>query len=62
MNWIMLSVILGSTQMPNNEKYPMLQSADIIDENNQLTTLGEYYASHNSNNNLSNYNQKLDVS
>jgi hypothetical protein len=44
----------------NNEKYPRLQTADIINENNQLTTLGEYYASQNPNNNLSNYNQQLD--
>ena len=29
----------------NNEKYPKLQTADIINENNQLTTLGEFYAS-----------------
>ena len=43
----------------NNEKYPMLQSADIVDENNQLTTLGDYYANRNPNNNLSNYNQKI---
>ena len=45
----------------NNEKYPMLQTADIIDENNQLTTLGEYYASHNLNNALSSKNKKNDV-
>ena len=32
----------------------------LSDENNQLTTLGEYYASQNPNNYLSNYNQKLD--
>ena len=44
----------------NNEKYPILQTADIIDENNQLTTLGEYYASINSNNTLSNHKKKLD--
>jgi|TARA_A100001011_G_C14318853_1_gene849423 hypothetical protein len=44
----------------NNEKYPRLQTADIINENNQLTTLGEYYANQNPNNNLSNYNQQLD--
>jgi len=44
----------------NNEKYPMLQTANIINENNQLTTLGEYYASHNPNNNLSNHKKKLD--
>ena len=43
----------------NNEKYPKLQTSDIINENNQLTTLGEFYASQNPNNNLSNYNQKL---
>ena len=45
----------------NNDKYPMLQTADIIDENNQLTTLGEYYASHNLNNALSSKNKKNDV-
>ena len=45
----------------NNEKYPMLQTADIIDENNQLTTLGEYYASNNPNNSLSSKNKKNDV-
>ena len=45
----------------NNEKYPMLQTADIIYENNQLTTLGEYYASHNPNNALSSKNKKNDV-
>ena len=44
----------------NNEKYPMLQTADIIDENNQLTTLGEYYANHNPNNTLSSNNKKND--
>jgi hypothetical protein len=44
----------------NNEKYPILQTADIIDENNQLTTLGEYYASINSNSTLSNHKKKLD--
>ena len=44
----------------NNEKYPMLQTADIISENNQLTTLGEYYANYNPNNNLSNYDKKND--
>ena len=44
----------------NNEKYPMLQTADIISENNQLTTLGEYYASYNPNNNLSNHKTKID--
>ena len=38
----------------------MLQTADIISENNQLTTLGEYYASYNTNNNLSNYKKKID--
>ena len=43
----------------NNEKYPKLQTSDIINENNQLTTLGEFYASQNPNNNLSNYNQKI---
>lgn len=44
----------------NNEKYPILQTADIIDENNQLTTLGEYYANHNPNNALSIMNKKND--
>ena len=44
----------------NNEKYPILQTADIIDENNQLTTLGEYYANHNPNNAFSIMNKKND--
>ena len=42
----------------NNPKYPRLQTADIIDENDQLTTLGEYYANHNSNNILSLFEEK----
>jgi hypothetical protein len=42
----------------NNPKYPRLQTADIIDENHQLTTLGEYYANHNPNNILSFFEEK----
>jgi hypothetical protein len=43
----------------NNPKYPQLQTADIIDENHQLTILGEYYANHNSYNILSLFEEKL---
>jgi hypothetical protein len=41
----------------NNPKYPRLETADIISENNQLTTLGNFYANYSlslQNNNSSN--------
>jgi hypothetical protein len=30
----------------NNPKYPRLETADLISENNQLTSLGDFYANH----------------
>jgi hypothetical protein len=41
----------------NNSKYPRLETADLISENNQLTTLGDFYANYSlslQNNNTSN--------